>query len=82
VTQESIVKQWVSLLESIIEQQWDLRVPVVQQWYIGTWSNNFPELLVFKFVITEHENDSDSYGSTEVVKLLAGDIFKWKTRRK
>jgi hypothetical protein len=52
------VKQWVSLLESIIEQQWDLRVPVVQQWYIGTWSNNFPELLVFKFVIMEHENDS------------------------
>jgi hypothetical protein len=24
----------------------------------------------------------DSYGSTEAVKLLAGDIFKWKPRRK
>jgi hypothetical protein len=35
-TQEFIIKQWVSLLESI-DQKWDPRMPIVaQQWYLRT----------------------------------------------
>jgi hypothetical protein len=48
ITQASIVvKQWVSLLEPIVEHQCDLRVPIiVQQLSLGTQSNSYLKALL------------------------------------